>query len=141
MIANIFDVGTHNLSGEWGCMDNVEQTPVIKTQDEDWYKGALEDARVRAERTMERMASLHDVRMRLPHVNAASDLSKIVEDMAIDWRQLIVIGNGFDLQCGLKSQYWDCFKRRFDIMPTFPTTVVRLGKSWWIKPISLSGTS
>lgn len=30
------------------------------------------------------------------------------------WRQLIILGNGFDLQCGLHSRFGDFFKPRFE---------------------------
>ena len=32
------------------------------------------------------------------------------------WRQLIILGNGFDLQCGLKSKFGDFFKPRFEVI-------------------------
>ncbi len=30
------------------------------------------------------------------------------------WQQLIILGNGFDLQCGLRSRFGDFFKSRFE---------------------------
>ena len=32
------------------------------------------------------------------------------------WRQLIILGNGFDLQCGLRSKFGDFFKPRFEVI-------------------------
>lgn len=32
------------------------------------------------------------------------------------WQQLIVLGNGFDLQCGLRSRFGDFFKPRFELI-------------------------
>lgn len=32
------------------------------------------------------------------------------------WRQLIILGNGFDLQCGLHSKFGDFFKPRFEVI-------------------------
>ncbi len=31
-----------------------------------------------------------------------------------NWQQLIILGNGFDLQCGLRSKFGDFFKPRFE---------------------------
>lgn len=31
-----------------------------------------------------------------------------------NWRQLIILGNGFDLQCGLQSRFGDFFRTRFE---------------------------
>ena len=31
-------------------------------------------------------------------------------------KQLIILGNGFDLACGLKSSYNDFFEQRFELM-------------------------
>jgi hypothetical protein len=42
------------------------------------------------------------------------DLSEYVEGFRTNWHQLIIIGNGFDLQCGLRSEFGDFFKPRFD---------------------------
>lgn len=32
------------------------------------------------------------------------------------WQQLIILGNGFDLQCGLRSKFGDFFKPRFEVI-------------------------
>lgn len=49
------------------------------------------------------------------------DLSSYAEGYRTDWQQLIIIiGNGFDLQCGLKSKFGDFFKPRFDIIANIP---------------------
>lgn len=32
------------------------------------------------------------------------------------WQQLIILGNGFDLQCGLHSRFGDFFKPRFEVI-------------------------
>ena len=42
------------------------------------------------------------------------DLSYAVSGGVADWHQLIVIGNGFDLQCGLRSKFGDFFQPRFE---------------------------
>ena len=42
------------------------------------------------------------------------DLSYQVPGVTTDWRQLIIIGNGFDLQCGLRSKFGDFFQPRFE---------------------------
>lgn len=48
------------------------------------------------------------------------DLSSYVEGYRTDWQQLIIIGNGFDLQCGLRSRFGDFFKPRFDVIANIP---------------------
>ncbi|ERI05132.1 AbiH family protein [Atopobium sp. oral taxon 810] len=42
------------------------------------------------------------------------DLNYQVAGYTTYWQQLIIIGNGFDLQCGLRSKFGDFFKPRFD---------------------------
>ena len=42
------------------------------------------------------------------------DLSECAEGFRTNWHQLIIIGNGFDLQCGLRSKFGDFFRPRFD---------------------------
>lgn len=39
-----------------------------------------------------------------------------VADMRPVWRQLIVIGNGFDLECDLPSKFEDFFSSRYDVL-------------------------
>ena len=46
--------------------------------------------------------------------------SSLVEGCRTDWQQLIVIGNGFDLQCGLQSRFGDFFRPRFDEIASIP---------------------
>jgi hypothetical protein len=46
--------------------------------------------------------------------------SSIVDRYRMDWQQLIIIGNGFDLQCGLRSKFGDFFQPRFDIIAAIP---------------------
>ena len=48
------------------------------------------------------------------------DLSTYVPGYRSDWRQLIIVGNGFDLQCQLKSGFGDFFKPRFDLIASIP---------------------
>ncbi len=48
------------------------------------------------------------------------DLTSYAEGYRTDWQQLIVIGNGFDLQCGLRSKFGDFFKPRFDVITNIP---------------------
>lgn len=67
------------------------------------------------------------------------DLSSYVEGYRTDWRQLIIIGNGFDLQCGLRSRFGDFFKPRFDAIAniqdckrgTWRTLVEETGLTLW----------
>ena len=42
----------------------------------------------------------------------APDYSSYLPDMRSTWRQLVVIGNGFDLACGLKSDFKSFFEPR-----------------------------
>ena len=42
------------------------------------------------------------------------DLSSHKAEFHTSWHQLIILGNGFDLQCGLRSKFGDFFKPRFD---------------------------
>lgn len=44
------------------------------------------------------------------------DLSANVIGIGTEWHQLIILGNGFDLQCGLQSRFGDFFKSRFEII-------------------------
>lgn len=44
------------------------------------------------------------------------DLTPYRESYRTNWQQLIIIGNGFDLQCGLRSKFSDFFKSRFDVI-------------------------
>ena len=48
------------------------------------------------------------------------DLTSYAEGYRTGWQQLIVIGNGFDLQCGLRSKFGDFFKPRFNIIANIP---------------------
>ncbi|WP_207302642.1 hypothetical protein [Olsenella sp. Marseille-P4559] len=48
------------------------------------------------------------------------DLSTSMVGYRTDWRQLIIIGNGFDLQCGLKSSFGDFFQPRFEAIKGIP---------------------
>lgn len=45
---------------------------------------------------------------------AIPDLSSHFMGCRTDWHQLIIIGNGFDLACGLKSRFGDFFEPRFE---------------------------
>lgn len=48
------------------------------------------------------------------------DLSSYVVGQRMDWQQLIIIGNGFDLQCGLRSTFGDFFQSRFAVIADIP---------------------
>lgn len=48
------------------------------------------------------------------------DLTQYSGIYRTDWQQLIIIGNGFDLQCGLKSKFGDFFQPRFDTIASIP---------------------
>lgn len=47
---------------------------------------------------------------------AIPDLSYEAIGVPTDWCQLIILGNGFDLQCGLRSKFSDFFKARSERM-------------------------
>ena len=48
------------------------------------------------------------------------DLSTRLAGKATDWHQLIILGNGFDLQCGLNSQFSDFFEPRLEAIADIP---------------------
>lgn len=57
------------------------------------------------------------------------DYSSYLPDMRPTWRQLVVIGNGFDLACHLKSDFGSFFKPRFEKMRAIEHGGVLDGKS------------
>lgn len=48
------------------------------------------------------------------------DLSTHLAGKTTDWQQLIILGNGFDLQCGLRSQFSDFFGPRLKTIASIP---------------------
>ena len=71
----------------------------------------------------------------LPEFNAP-DYSDILKR---NWHQLIILGNGFDLQCGLRSSFGDFFRPRLEIISsiaddcskTWDDTVRKSGLTLW----------
>lgn len=57
------------------------------------------------------------------------DYSSYLPDMRPTWCQLVVIGNGFDLACHLKSDFGSFFKPRFEKMQAIERGGVLGGKS------------
>lgn len=81
----------------------------------------VKDAIDIATRSLEKSRELGKVPRHIPSGNySIPDLSKNVEGVRTDWRQLIVIGNGFDLQCGLRSQFRHFFTPRFHVIEAIP---------------------
>ena len=70
--------------------------------------------------------------LRLPDYNLAEALQNVTPNYTIpdhtlrsldnpsyfksSWQQLVILGNGFDLQCGLHSRFGDFFKPRFEMI-------------------------
>lgn len=57
------------------------------------------------------------------------------------WQQLIILGNGFDLQCGLHSRFGDFFKPRFEVIAGIESYSRAawdvLYKGWFTPPTTL----
>lgn len=91
--------------------------------------------------------SLHETQV--PSLNCLSDitenfeqakepsfrLDEVANSFRREWQQLIVLGNGFDLQCGLKSRFRDFFEPRFEKIKS----VSEYGNEYWKTFISNNG--
>lgn len=62
-----------------------------------------------------------------------SDYNSYSPDMRLSWHQLLVIGNGFDLACNLKSDFGSFFKPRFDLIRTIESIGMPDGRSMGLK--------
>lgn len=66
---------------------------------------------------------------------AIPDLSSHFADCQTDWHQLIIIGNGFDLACGLKSRFGDFFEPRFKAI----ASISDYSRATWSEVVGHSG--
>lgn len=66
---------------------------------------------------------------------AIPDLSTHMTGMITDWHQLIILGNGFDLQCGLHSQFSDFFGPRLETIAAIPDST----RQTWSDLVANSG--
>lgn len=65
-----------------------------------------------------------------PAFEPAVDRSLMDSFMKPDWHQLVIIGNGFDLECGLPSTYRDFFESRSGLMEEAERASSRACSSW-----------
>lgn len=59
-----------------------------------------------------------------------SNAKPIVSEIRGGWQQLLIIGNGFDLECGLRSNYSNFFEPRKNLLYPSCETLDDAGKSW-----------
>lgn len=72
--------------------------------------------------------------------NMFPDVSALATAMPnYDWRQLLIIGNGFDLQCGLPSKFADFFESRRQILERCQVYVGSRSVYSWASAVGNSG--